>query len=505
MPADAAERDHDTGLAAFLRGCPDPLAQVYDVALLDLDGVVYLGDAAVPGAPQALAKAADSGMRLAYVTNNSSRTPSAIAAQVAGFGVPATAGDVVTSAQAAATLLAGRLPAGSAVLVVGGNGLRAAVRERGFRPVSTALDRPAAVVQGFAPGIGYSLLCEGALAVQAGAWYVASNADATMPTGRGRQPGNGALCQVIVHSTGQQPVVAGKPEPPLHAEAVARTGARHPLVVGDRLDTDIEGAVRAGAPSLLVFTGVTRPEDAVLAAADQRPTYLAADLAGLLAPHPPIAAEQGVFRCGGWAARRPEDDSPLVLEGSGDAMDGLRALCAAAWSAGNVTAGADPPCAGCTTRLTPGLHPQGDTGRPHGRCADPAAPGRLSLRGRRASGPGGAKRKGQLNDRGPEPHETLRGQGRGGRPVIQRGARQDHRLPRPERGGQNHHHAAHPRARPPDQGHRHRARQELPRPGPADARGGRAAGRQGGARRPERLQPPALPGPDQQPARPPGR
>jgi hypothetical protein len=142
---------------------------------------------------------------------------------------------------------------------------------------------------------------------------------------------------VIVHSTGQQPVVAGKPEPPLHAEAVARTGARHPLVVGDRLDTDIEGAVRAGAPSLLVFTGVTRPEDAVLAAVDQRPTYLAADLAGLLAPHPPIAAEQGIFRCGGWAARRPEDDSPLVLEGSGDAMDGLRALCAAAWSAGHVT------------------------------------------------------------------------------------------------------------------------------------------------------------------------
>ena len=240
------------------------------------------------------------------MTNNSSRTPSAVAAQIAGFGVPATAGDVVTSAQAVATLLAGRLAPGSAVLVVGGNGLRAAVRERGFRPVTTALERPAAVVQGFAPGIGYPLLCEAALAVQAGAWYVASNGDATMPTGRGRQPGNGALCQVIVYATtGQQPVVAGKPETPLHAEAVARTGARHPLVVGDRLDTDIEGAVRAGAPSLLVLTGVTRPEDAVLAPPDQRPTYLAADLSGLLAPHPPIAAEHGDFRCGGWRARQP--------------------------------------------------------------------------------------------------------------------------------------------------------------------------------------------------------
>ncbi len=337
MPAEAAEHDRDTGLARFLRGSPDPLSQAYDVALLDLDGVVYLGAAAVPGAPQALAKAADAGMRLAFVTNNSSRTPSAIAAQIAGFGVPATAADVVTSAQAAATLLAGRLAPGSAVLVVGGNGLRAAVRDRGFRPVSTALDRPAAVVQGFAPGIGYSLLCEGALAVRAGAWYVASNADATMPTGRGIQPGNGALCQVISYATGQRPVVAGKPEPPLHAEAVARTGARRPLVVGDRLDTDIEGAVRAGAPGLLVLTGVSRPADAVLAPPAQRPTYLAADLSGLLAPHPPIAAEHGDFRCGGWTARHPGGDAPLALEGSGDPIDGLRALCAAAWSAGHVT------------------------------------------------------------------------------------------------------------------------------------------------------------------------
>lgn len=307
------------------------------MALLDLDGVVYLGPAAVPGAPEALAKAADSGMRLAYVTNNSSRTPAAIAAQIASFGVPATAADVVSSAQAAATLLAGRLEPGAAVLVVGGNGLRVAVRERGFRPVTTALDRPAAVVQGYAPGIGYSLLCEGALAVAAGAWFVASNADATMPTGRGRQPGNGSLAQVIVHATGQQPVVAGKPEPPLHAEALARTGARRPLVVGDRLDTDIEGAVRAGADSLLVLTGVSRAADAVLAGPQQRPTYLAADLTGLLEPHPPVDRDGAAFRCGGWTARYAGPGTPLALDGSGDPIDGLRALCAAAWSGGQVS------------------------------------------------------------------------------------------------------------------------------------------------------------------------
>jgi hypothetical protein len=159
-----------------------------------------------------------------------------------------------------------------------------------------------------------------------------------MPTRRGRQPGNGALSQVIVSATGQQPVIAGKPEPPLHAEALARTGAQRPLVVGDRLDTDIEGAVRVGAPSLLVLTGVTRPADAVLAPPHQRPSYLAADLAGLLEPHPAVAAGQDGFECGGWRAGRPADGRPIVLEGSGDPADGLRALCAAAWSAGQVSA-----------------------------------------------------------------------------------------------------------------------------------------------------------------------
>jgi glycerol-1-phosphatase len=325
-----------------LRDCAGPLSSAYDVALLDLDGVVYLGGSAVPGAADALARARAAGLRLAFVTNNSSRTPSAIAAHLTTLDVPASARDVVSSAQAAASLLAQHLPAGSAVLVVGGMGLRAAVRERGFRPVSVATDRPAAVIQGYAPDISYSLLSEAALAVQAGAWFVASNGDATMPTTRGRQPGNGALSQVIVTATGQSPVVAGKPELPLHAEAVARTGARRPLVVGDRLDTDIEGAVRAQADSLLVLTGVTRPLDAVLAPPRQRPSYLAKDLTGLLTPHPPVTRADGGYRCGGWHACWPAPGH-LTLEGDGDPMDGLRALCAAAWSANGVTPEAVTP------------------------------------------------------------------------------------------------------------------------------------------------------------------
>jgi len=332
--------------AALPRPSERPPSDVYDVALLDLDGVVYLGGAAVAGATQALAEARRRGMRLAFVTNNASRSPSAIAAQLNRLGVPAAQAEIVTSAQAAARLLAGRLPAGAPVLVVGGIGLRIALRERGLRPVSTALERPAAVVQGYAPDIGYPLLAEGGLAVRAGAWFVAANADLTLPTPRGLQPGNGSLVQVIATATSQQPVVAGKPEPPLHAEAVARTGAARPLVVGDRLDTDIEGAVRVGADSLLVLTGVTRPADAVLAPVHQRPCYLAHDLSGLLEPHPPVTVAGSEFRCRGWTARlesvmagQDGHGARLEIDGGGVSIDGLRALCAAAWSADAVAAG----------------------------------------------------------------------------------------------------------------------------------------------------------------------
>jgi glycerol-1-phosphatase len=323
---------------SLLPGTGEPLATRYDVALLDLDGVIYLGGHPIAGAAEALEKAVASGMRLAFVTNNASRTPSAIAAQLTELGVPARVADIVTSAQAAARLLAERLPPGAPVLVVGGIGVRLAVRERGFRPVTDASEHPAAVVQGYGPGLNYAQLAEGALAVAAGAWYVASNADSTLPTPRGRVPGNGSLVQVIVTATGQSPVVAGKPEPPLHAEAVARTGARRPLVVGDRLDTDIESAVRSGTDSLLVLTGVTRPLDVVVAAARHRPTYLAEGLAGLLVPYPEVTPAGDGFQCGGWLARSGDHDG-IVMSGSGAGIDGLRALCAASWSGPGLSAG----------------------------------------------------------------------------------------------------------------------------------------------------------------------
>jgi HAD superfamily hydrolase (TIGR01457 family) len=351
-----------------------PLTDEYDVALVDLDGTVYTGREAITGAVDALDSARKAGLRLAFVTNNASRSPAAIAAELSSLGVPASAADVVTSAQAAASLIAGRVPPGSPVLVCGGMGLRLALRACGLRPVSTATERPVAVVQGYAADLSYGTLAEAALAVRAGALFVAANTDPTLPTQRGPQPGNGSLVQVITTATGVQPVVAGKPERPLHAEAIRRTGARRPLVVGDRLDTDISGAVRGGADSLLVLTGVTRPVDAVLAPPGQRPTYLAADLGALTERSPAIGPRPGgqgvaaatadrpdgpdgdrdqespAFRCGGWTARRA-GAGPLELTGSGEPIDGLRALCAAAWwawpadagSAGSGSVGGDSP------------------------------------------------------------------------------------------------------------------------------------------------------------------
>src|SRR6266851_3573339 len=121
---------------------------------------------------RALAAARKAGLRLAFVTNNASRSPAAIAAELSQLDVPATAVDVVTSAQAAARLIAERVPPGSPVLVAGGMGLRLALHERGLRPVSTAAQRPVAVVQGYSPDLTYGLLVEAALAVRDGAWFV---------------------------------------------------------------------------------------------------------------------------------------------------------------------------------------------------------------------------------------------------------------------------------------------------------------------------------------------
>jgi glycerol-1-phosphatase len=319
---------------------PKTLAEAYDVLLFDLDGVVYIGGVAIPGAPAALQRAKQAGAHVAYVTNNASRTPAAVAALLEGMGAPVTEADVVTSAQAAARLLADKLHPKSRVLVIGGTALRLAVRERGLVPVSTAVENPAAVVQGFAPGVDYGMLAQGGIAVRAGALFIGTNADSTIPSAHGTAPGNGSLLKVIEHATGVAPVIAGKPEPPLHHESVIRTGAKRPLVIGDRLDTDIEAAYNTGTDSLLVLTGVDNPRTAALAPRHRRPTYIGENLETLLQPYPEVSVTESGVTCGGWTATADEAGT-LTVTGGGAAIDGLRALTTAAWATQDKRGGLD--------------------------------------------------------------------------------------------------------------------------------------------------------------------
>ncbi|MEU6338206.1 HAD hydrolase-like protein [Streptomyces cellulosae] len=313
-------------------GSGQALSEAYDTALLDLDGVVYAGGEAIDHAVPSLAAARDGGMRLAYVTNNALRTPDAVAAHLTELGIPAEAGDVITSAQAVARLIADQVPQGSRVLVVGGEGLRVALRERGLVPVESADDDPAAVVQGYGgPELPWGRFAEASYAVARGVPWFASNTDLTIPSGRGIAPGNGAAVEVVRIATGAEPQVAGKPLPPMHRETILRTGAERPLVVGDRLDTDIEGAFNGGVDSLLVLTGVTDGAQLLAAPPHHRPTYVDADLRGLLTGQPEVVEDGGAFRCGGWTAAAGA--GRLELDGDGAPLDGLRALCAAAWTA----------------------------------------------------------------------------------------------------------------------------------------------------------------------------
>jgi HAD superfamily hydrolase (TIGR01450 family) len=313
-----------------LRPSEDPLSACYDLAVLDLDGVVYVGQRAVPGASAALRAAARRGMRCAFVTNNAARTPDGVAAHLRDLGVDASSDDVVTSAQAAARLVAEEVPAGSAVFVIGGDGLEEALRERGFRPVTDAGEEVAAVVQGYGPRMPWRQAVDGAILVRSGLPWVASNTDLTIPTDHGIGPGNGTLVRLVAEFAGRRPRVAGKPEPALFEETVDRVGGRRPLVVGDRLDTDIAGAVRLGWDSLLVLTGVTGLEELVVAPPEQRPTYLGTDLAALNAPQPSVdATGPDGTALGGWTAR--VRGGRLDVDGTGEPAAWWRAVATAAW------------------------------------------------------------------------------------------------------------------------------------------------------------------------------
>ncbi len=327
---------------------PASLAWAYDLIIFDLDGVVYLTDRPIPSAVEAIKRLHHGGRRLAYATNNASRRAPEVAALLCGMGIEALDAEVVTSAQAAAAVLARRLPPGSPVLVVGADALRDDVRDAGLLPVEGAEDRPVAVVQGYGPEVGWAQLAEACIAIRAGAFWVATNTDRTLPTPRGPLPGNGSLVAVLRTALDRDPdVVVGKPEPPLFEAAAQRSGAVRPIAVGDRLDTDADGARRSGMDSMLVLTGVTAPRDLLAAPPRWRPTHVAADLSGLFEVDDAVRVPRLDDGCdgaeaGGWRVTR--QTAGLELSGAGEAMAALRLLCAVAWAGGPVAkATADSP------------------------------------------------------------------------------------------------------------------------------------------------------------------
>ncbi len=308
----------------------------HDCLLLDLDGTVFRGHAPTAGAVQTLAATR---ARALFVTNNASRSADEVAAHLTELGFRATAGDVVTSAQSAARLLAERLPENSAVLVVGTDALAAEIAAVGLTPVRLFAEHPVAVVQGLSMTIGWAELAEAALAIRAGALWVTANLDLTLPTERGLVPGNGSMVAALQAATGAQPLAAGKPAPALMEDALARGSFTSPLVVGDRLDTDIAGANAAGLPSLMVLTGVSTANEAVYAPPAQRPTFIGADLTALDSD----AAAVAVSAHPAWRTEQA-GDGIVVLSATGadpghDGLSVVRAAARAVWDgpAGNGT------------------------------------------------------------------------------------------------------------------------------------------------------------------------
>jgi glycerol-1-phosphatase len=306
-----------------------PLAEAYDLVMFDLDGVVYIESAAVPGAPDQLARLRDGSAQLAFITNNASRPPEAVVEKLAGIGVDADPHEVVTSAQAAAHLLVERHGKSAMIAYLGAAGLEEALRDVGLEPVAVDDSRAVALVTGYGPDVVWRDVMRAAVRVRDGLPWVASNTDLSLPTKFGQAPGHGVMVDMLERFSGVDAVVAGKPQRPLIDETIRRMGGDKPLMVGDRLDTDIEGAHNVGIDSLLVMTGVTGLKELAGAGPVLRPTYLAVDLEGLFVPHPAPDRDGATWRCGGWQATVPEGH--LEVSGDGDVDDWWRAAASALW------------------------------------------------------------------------------------------------------------------------------------------------------------------------------
>ncbi|MBK8459329.1 MAG: HAD-IIA family hydrolase [Micropruina sp.] len=306
----------------------------YDVAFFDLDGVIYLGPVAVDGALAAVTGVRSRGTRVIYVTNNASRSAQQVADHLSELGFVATPDDLVTSAQVAADILSRELPQGARILVAGSPNLVNLMTETGFVVVTSADEEPDAVIQGYDPQMTWPRLNEAAIAIQRGAVWYATNNDSTLPNDRGILPGLGAAINAVGNTVDIRPTVFGKPFRPMLDFALAKTGAERPIFVGDRIDTDIEGANNAGMASLFVFTGVHGKADLVAASAGARPSAIGSDVGALLQPHRSVTLSDGRAECGAAVALSSEGE--VKIESLADdlpgQLDALWAIAQLAWT-----------------------------------------------------------------------------------------------------------------------------------------------------------------------------
>lgn len=302
------------------------LLRTHDALLLDLDGTVWEGGLAVAGAVEAIN---GSGVPAVYITNNAMRSPESVAEKLQAIGLNAGAADVVTAAQAAIEMAAEHLQAGDAVYVIGTASFRDLVTAAGYRVVDSAAEQPKAVLQGLDPEAGWAELSEAALAIRNGASYFVSNLDTTLPSERGLLVGNGSMVAAVVSATEVTPTSAGKPQPAMFLTAARRLNSQRPLVVGDRLDTDIEGGNAAGMPSLHVLTGVSGHIALLEAPKELRPTYVAEDLGALREE----AATLRPGAQGGFTAR--VDGNDILLDRGrpeSTSIEALRTVLEVAWA-----------------------------------------------------------------------------------------------------------------------------------------------------------------------------
>lgn len=250
--------------------------------IIDMDGVLWRGRTILDGVPELFEFIEKNQLRYVLATNNATATQEEFAGRLQSASIEIPLENILTSALATASYLAERYPESADVLVIGANGLRQALTEQGFTLVEEA-ERAQAVVVGMDPTVDWKRLAEATLAIRAGAFFIGTNPDPSFPTERGQVPGNGAILAALEAASGEKPMVIGKPEPHLYQQAVARLEIEpeKTLILGDRLETDIQGGLNLGAPTALLLTGVT--DQAAAKASDIKPSYVFADLPELLA------------------------------------------------------------------------------------------------------------------------------------------------------------------------------------------------------------------------------